>query len=488
MYKMRNQNHVCVKKHILLVSMTFFLTVCTSDGQGKKVVAHGVIQDIGVAKTLSSVKLGDKIKDLLVKRPERNESSDFNKDFENLFWQLDSLVSAMPVDFEFDIRIYGPPDGHPTLRNTKAMKCLNDSDQLKHFMQHVHEILRDLKKEYFDDIKDSKEKYDTLNSRENDDKNNQDDDDFDNNSMNDSRDRDTTTDSPDSQQDSMDTDTTTESLDSQQYSRDRDPTTESHDSHQESRENITLTSDVITAQMDNRKHNDYIARIKRDTELEYFDLDELLDRLEDEDVECLAGFISNGDKQFLCHHFAHRSSDIFIKIISAGAQCDDYLLNDNHDDDKHYHLDESHQLVILKLFKEKDSKEISVDDVRKLLRLAPDVIDDDFLEELPEEIFKQSLRRLGRLAAGTSTNPSLRYALRKRLNDLDLSQLSSDDIREIGPGLLSLSLDQIQTLNGTLLLDLDVDDLYDNDKSQEQNSKENWDSDDDDDDDDDWDD
>lgn len=52
-------------------------------------------------------------------------------------------------------------------------------------------------------------------------------------------------------------------------------------------------------------------------------------------------------------------------------------------------LDDSHQIAILKLFKEKKSTELSDDDVKKLLRLAPDVIDDDFLEDLPEELFKQ---------------------------------------------------------------------------------------------------
>lgn len=47
------------------------------------------------------------------------------------------------------------------------------------------------------------------------------------------------------------------------------------------------------------------------------------------------------------------------------------------------------QLVILKQFKEKGSTELSDDDIKKVLTLAPDVIDDDFLEDLPEELFKQ---------------------------------------------------------------------------------------------------
>lgn len=82
------------------------------------------------------------------------------------------------------------------------------------------------------------------------------------------------------------------------------------------------------------------------------------------------------------------------------------------------------------------------------------------------------MHRLGRLAAGQTANPRLRYALRDRLDDIDLSKLSPAELRNIGPGLLSLSLTQIQTLNVKLLLDSDLDDILDTDDSKEQDTKE----------------
>ncbi|CAG5131388.1 unnamed protein product, partial [Candidula unifasciata] len=305
-------------------------------------------------------------------------------------------------------------------KKTKALQCLNTPNQFKHFMHRVHEILKELVEEFQDDLSDSKEKEteDKLDSRET----NKDNDDNDNNSTEDSRDTDTTTAAPDSNQDS--------------------------------RENNTKSQEVLNT------NTGGTLRVRRDAD-DGFNLDEILDRLEDDDTECLAAFVSKGDERFLCRHFAHGSSGVFGRILAAGVDCDDYLVEGDGDDDDD-HLDESHQMAILKLFKEKESKEIGEEDIQKLLRLAPDVIDDDVLEDMSEELFKQNLHRLGRLAAGQNANPRLRYALRERLDDLDLSNLSPTELRNIGPGLLTLSL----------LLDLDADDILDTDDSKEQSAKE----------------
>lgn len=50
-------------------------------------------------------------------------------------------------------------------------------------------------------------------------------------------------------------------------------------------------------------------------------------------MECLAGFVSEGDEKFLCRRFSRRSSGTFAKIMAAGAECDDYLLHDNNNND-----------------------------------------------------------------------------------------------------------------------------------------------------------
>ena len=52
------------------------------------------------------------------------------------------------------------------------------------------------------------------------------------------------------------------------------------------------------------------------------------------------------------------------------------------------HLDDSNQRTLLRIFKMKPREEIDDDQVRKILRLAPDVIDDDFLESLPDQVFQ----------------------------------------------------------------------------------------------------
>ncbi|XP_012934747.1 uncharacterized protein LOC101846058, partial [Aplysia californica] len=196
-------------------------------------------------------------------------------------------------------------------------------------------------------------------------------------------------------------------------------------------------------------------------ELKGFDLDEMLDRLDGDDIECLTNFVSDVDEEFLCRRFAHRSSGIFSKIMAAGADCEDVLLSDDDDDDDDDHLDESHQMAILRRYRGKPKEEWTDDDINKIVRLAPDVIDDDLLDDLPSELLQRNMHHFGRLAARRGGNPRLRYALRERVDELLAGSVSTDDIRQIGAGLLSLRLDQIEELDGDLLLEIDPDDILD---------------------------
>ncbi|BFZ02903.1 hypothetical protein BsWGS_05942 [Bradybaena similaris] len=436
---MDQHNLTFIKRLFLLLSITVLFTGCLSDEQVKSTNRQANAEATIVVKKLSKEEFELKIKDLLEKRSKRPEVPDFDLEFKDLFKELNSLAVEMPDDFDFNFKEDEFLEGHSIQRKTKALQCLNTFSQFQHFMHRVHEVLKELAEEHQDALSDSKETDDKPRSRETDVSINKDIDDNDDNSTDDSRDTDTTTAAPDSNEDSRENNTVTDNTNSQEiYSMSTDGT----------------------------------VRTKRDAEVEGFDLGEVLDKLEDDDTECLAGFFSKGDEKFLCRHFAHRSSGVFGRILAAGFECGDYLMGDDDDDDKDDHLDESHQMAILKLFKDKESKEVDEDDIKKLLRLAPDVIDDDVLEDMSEELFKQNLHRLGRLAAGQTANPRLRYALRNRLDDLDLSKLSPAELRNIGPGLLSLSLTQIQTLNVKLLLDSDLDDLLDTDDSKEQDTKE----------------
>lgn len=138
-------------------------------------------------------------------------------------------------------------EGYSIQRKTKALQCLNTFSQFKHFMHRVHEVLKELAEDYQDALGDSRETDDKPNSRETDASINKDIDDNDNNSTDDSRDTDTTTAAPDSDEDSRENKTVVDNTNSQEiYSMSTDGT----------------------------------VRVKRDTEVEGFDLGEVLDKLE----------------------------------------------------------------------------------------------------------------------------------------------------------------------------------------------------------------
>lgn len=140
------------------------------------------------------------------------------------------------------------PEGHRTLSNINAMRCLNNGTQFKHFIKRVHEILQDLREDYLDDHKNSK---DVDDSRDNDTASNRDREDFKNNSTDDSWDHDSTTESPDSKQDSRD---------------DLTNSTELLDDNKLQEANLKATSQNV--------------RRRRDIELQGYDLDDILDNLE----------------------------------------------------------------------------------------------------------------------------------------------------------------------------------------------------------------
>ncbi|KAK0046212.1 protein starmaker-like isoform X1, partial [Biomphalaria pfeifferi] len=141
---------------------------------------------------------------------------------------------------------------------------------------------------------------------------------------------------------------------------------------------------------------------------------------------------------------------------------DDY---DDKDDNRgrwRSRLSQSHQIAILQQLKAKGSSAWTDDDVKRILRVAPDVIDDDFLEELPEKLFDAHMKQFARMAMSQHSNPLLRYTLREKLDD-DMDKMTAERLRQIGPALMSLRFDQIQQLDGKLLLEVDVDDILDDD-------------------------
>ncbi|GFS12349.1 hypothetical protein ElyMa_004857300 [Elysia marginata] len=360
------------------------------------------------------------------------------------------------------------------------MECLRNPAQFPHFLSRVGTVLHELRDEYIHDLDSADNDVSTVSSSSGDTDRNNDDARGGNSNSNNNNDETSkmNNDRPDPQDNSSEgfSDDMTSHIPKHFHS---EPDTHAHHSTTEMGSEEDTTDDphrsgdgLRSADGDSPGDNagdspgdapgdsDDSAgdspRRKRDVDIEgFFDLEEMLDRLEEDDIECLATMTNLGDEKFLCHRFAHGSSVVFRMIMAAGMECDDYLLEsdeDDNDDDDDDRLDESNQRTILNLFRTRPKEEIDDDEVRKLLRLAPDVLDDDFLESLPDRIFHSNMRELGRMASRRSGNPGLRYAFREKLDSRDLASLSADDMMGIGPGLRALRLDQIDRLNGSLLL------------------------------------
>ncbi|KAH9508460.1 hypothetical protein Btru_055274 [Bulinus truncatus] len=387
-------------------------------------------------KPFTNEELGEKLKELLEKRLKLPDGPDIELEFDDLFDELKSLSLRMPSGFTFNVATYGPRAGHPVLQNMKAMKCFNSNSQLNRFLQRVSKVLKELQDDSREDPNDSRD----MDDRRND---------------------------------------TSAEVDLRESKKN------------DSSEEVTDKSDKPKDSQEKDKDDDHILR-KRDAKSGHLDWDDLFEKLEEDDLECLSGFVNDNEEKFLCARFSRGSAGIFRKILSSGFDCDDHLDDaskedhdddDNDDDDR---LSESHQIAILNRLKTKDSREWTDDDVKKVLRLTPDVIDDDFLEDLPENLLKMHMQQFVKIAFRQNGNPGLRYILREKM-DVDFEKMTTDSLRQMGPGLMALRFDQLQRLDGKLFLEVDTD-REDDDDSKEKDDKEKKvkvDDDDDDDDDDD---
>uniref|UniRef100_A0A2C9JG98 Uncharacterized protein n=1 Tax=Biomphalaria glabrata TaxID=6526 RepID=A0A2C9JG98_BIOGL len=384
---MRTINEISNKRAILVCCITILsLVACRADEIPKLVESDPL-------KPFSNDELGEKIKDLLDKRP---ELPDIELEFDDLFENLNSLSLRMPPDFEFRVTQFGPKDGNPLLQNAKAMKCLSSNDQLKHFLNRVKEAFKGESSEDKSDDQDDK-KPEVSDNKKND-----------------------------------------------------------------------TSDEVDNTKKESQDHDNDHTMKKRDTNDEKIDWEDVLEELETEDLECLTGFVTDREEKFLCSRLARGSAGVFARILAGGFECDDHL---DDSDEEHDRLSQSHQIAILQQLKAKGSSAWTDDDVKRILRVAPDVIDDDFLEELPEKLFDAHMKQFARMAMSQHSNPLLRYTLREKLDD-DMDKMTAERLRQIGPALMSLRFDQIQQLDGKLLLEVDADDILDDDDDKDDDSKE----------------
>ncbi|GFO41819.1 hypothetical protein PoB_006832400 [Plakobranchus ocellatus] len=425
-----------------------------------------------------------KLRELLEFRAHERHSYDVNLNLMTLFGQLEELADDIHENVEIDPLIFELPANHATRKKAKAMECLNTPHQFRHFLSHVRTVLHELKDEYMDDLES--EDVDTSTAVVN---TNSHDHNDDHNDDHDHWDHDDTTIGGSSSQHTDETSTHMQNMHSfgdgtrmrrrNDAGSDEDTTDSAMHSTGDALGDSPADGPDTPGDSDDSGSDN--LRRKRDIDIEgFFDLGEVLDRLDEDDFECLTSLMSQGEEKYLCHRFAHGSSNVFKMLMSVELECQDYLLEDDSDDDDSNRLDASIQRTILNNFKRKPAEEIDEDEIRQIMQLAPDVIDDSFLEGLPETIFQSNIGEIGRLASRRSGNPRLRYAFREKMDNMDLDDLSADDIMNIGPGLRALRLDQIDRLNASLLMNVHSAVIFEDDNAEDEDSDDDDDDDDDD--------
>ncbi|KAK6171451.1 hypothetical protein SNE40_019639 [Patella caerulea] len=196
------------------------------------------------------------------------------------------------------------------------------------------------------------------------------------------------------------------------------------------------------------------------------DSDDDLEKFTDSTLSCIKDMLNIDIVTNMCKQISRNPASIknFKKLIAAGFNCIRYLRDTDMDGDDDLDLDDAQQDAILDKLLEKDVKDWNDDDLGEALVGAPDLIDDDILEDLPDSVFNNNLDKLVKLAKKGKGSPNLGVALQDRIRKRKApSQLTAADINQLGGGIRFLDVDDLDEIDDDELddADLDFDDLDD---------------------------
>ncbi|XP_025103196.1 uncharacterized protein LOC112569580 isoform X2 [Pomacea canaliculata] len=388
----------------------------------------------------SKSELADKLKDVLERdRPDSQEKprsswglDDDHGGFRALFDNLDDIAEHLPEELtDFDFGSFLGDDQKESFQKVLQSQCFRNSSRLSLFLRQVHDVMKELHEELLDKSHDN----DDTSHAGNDNSKDSDDDDH----------------------------PTTTDDDDDRTSRSPPVTEDTDESHSDE---SPMTASLV-ASNDNSKDD--------------VDIDDIFEMLSAESLECVSGFLNDEDEKELCQQFSKQSSHVFSKF-AAVVECTKHM---DRDDD----LDDGVQRALLTRLLAKPLSTWTSQDLQHALSVSPDAIDDDFLEDLSDDLFEENLSALSRLATRRGANPSLQVALRQRiLAGQPMDHLDAKQISGLGKGLLALSDDSLDDLDPQELLNADLYDIFDDDDDDDDDSSEHdsrIDDDDDDDDDDD---
>ncbi|XP_041347250.1 uncharacterized protein LOC121367211, partial [Gigantopelta aegis] len=201
------------------------------------------------------------------------------------------------------------------------------------------------------------------------------------------------------------------------------------------------------------------------------DPDDLFEKLSDSSVQCMMGSMSNATTTTMCHTFSRRKgSKAFGKLMTSGVDCVSALMrnrnnysdddDDDDDDDDNDGLSLHQQKLIMQHLRKRPFKMWTKTDFDSAWELAPDDIDDDVINGLPDDLFESSIGKLGKMLARGRGSASFRAAVRTRLMVLKPpKQLQAADINRLGPGFAAFDVDDIEDIDGDALFDATLDDL-----------------------------
>ncbi|KAK7502483.1 hypothetical protein BaRGS_00006436 [Batillaria attramentaria] len=420
---------------------------------------------------LTMTELGDELKDLLDRdRPDtpgrgqgqgqgrgRPWDRDDDRDFKSLFERLDDMADRLPDDLDgFDITNFMGQARPAAQQAAQSSACLKNPNRLRAFMLDLREAMRELRQDLLEDISDT----DSITSDTADAPDTVDDSPMDDNPMDDSP----MDDSPTDDTGAMTTDTDDTGLD--------DPFSDATD-------DATLDSeDVAEAFAAPLVGDDGVGgRSSMENDFDAIDVEDILEELSEESMECVSAFFDDKDEEVLCRQLSQQSSRVFQMFLQTGADCGDVLdsdqdrkdvrtvfdtIDDRFDDiddvfeeiyanllnNYHEDLDEAHQMALLTQLMSKPPSTWTSQDLQQALTLAPDVFDDDILDDLQEQLIDDNLSLLGNVASRPGANPGLRLGFRRRvLAGGNLGALDASAIQGLGKGLLAFSGDDLDDLD-----------------------------------------
>ncbi|ESO87465.1 hypothetical protein LOTGIDRAFT_235120 [Lottia gigantea] len=198
--------------------------------------------------------------------------------------------------------------------------------------------------------------------------------------------------------------------------------------------------------------------------------DGILENLEVESIKCLSSSLHEETISKLCRHFSRgRGIKSFKRLLAAGIKCVRHIVsiggNGDDDDDDGDDIDEAQQELIIDQLKKKRVEDWNDDDFEEAVLGAPDMIDDDIIDDLDDDIFQKKIDALGKLLKKGKGRPGLGLAIQQKLRKIKpIQDMTAADINMIGVGIRALDTDDIDEMDDDALEDSDLDFDIDDDE------------------------